>query len=273
MQVASGAPGSPTGMRCRIPTPASSGGAAQPSSEADPSAPRQQQPGALSAAAAPAGPISPFASPRALPEPGVPADWDELVGDAADGELEDLVSQMMLSSTLRLFDGGADAATGAPGSGLMVALSSGFSGVREPVKWRGGRRRRCARVMARAGAMAWWGLARVWRKLQTQNMAGALTRFIAMTGDPLRPAEAGSGPDASGQPGWRCPPPETAAVAGHRLTATAAAPAKPLNSPDSHVRAVHSLQNTSQKAESTLQLRVVDSTECSNRSSSDADPL
>ncbi len=102
-------------MRCRIPTSAPSGGAAQcsPSDAGDSSAPpRQQQADALSAAAAPAGLLSPFASPRALPEPGVPAEWDELVGDTADGELEDLVSQMMLSSTLRLFDGGADAATG-----------------------------------------------------------------------------------------------------------------------------------------------------------------
>ncbi len=125
-QVAGGGPGSPTGMRCRIPTPASSTGAAQSSPEANPGAPpRQQQ---LGAPASPAGLISPFASPRTLPEPGGPAaEWDELVGDAADGELEGLVAQMMLSSTLRLFDGGADAAIGAAGlgSGAAVRVSVG----------------------------------------------------------------------------------------------------------------------------------------------------
>ncbi len=48
--------------------------------------------------------------PRALL--GGPPDWDELLGDTADFDLEDLVGQMMLSSTARLFDGGADSAEG-----------------------------------------------------------------------------------------------------------------------------------------------------------------
>ena len=43
---------------------------------------------------------------------GGPPDWDELLGDTADFDLEDLVGQMMLSSTARLFDGGADSAEG-----------------------------------------------------------------------------------------------------------------------------------------------------------------
>ena len=93
-------------MRCRIPTSASSaGGHASP--DAEPSGGNRHA-GAVSA---PAGPVTPFASPRALPDPG-PCEWDELVNDTADGELENLVSQMMLSSTARLFDAGADAATG-----------------------------------------------------------------------------------------------------------------------------------------------------------------
>ena len=107
-QVAGSSGGSPTGMRCRIPTSASSGAGGQSSLDVEPTGSRH--PGAASPG--PAGPVSPFASPRALPDPGPAAEWDELLSDTADGELEVLVSQMMLSSTARLFEGGVDAAAG-----------------------------------------------------------------------------------------------------------------------------------------------------------------